>query len=114
MICAICNVLDSIGTMLFALFVVQFPLMVMLVGLLLAYILYNFILAVYFCVKKSRAKIYKRLRNSLYALLTLTMFAFLLFELGSKSSICYPCTPAGKIEGAEYGSITNKQRLHLT
>ena len=43
MICAICNVLDDIHAMLFALFVVLFPLMVMLTGLLIAYILYNFI-----------------------------------------------------------------------
>ena len=109
MICAICNVLDYIGTTLFAWLVVQFPLVIMLTGLLLACILYNLILAVYFCVKKSKTKMYKRLRNSLYALLILAMFAFLLFGVGSKSSICHPCTPTGKVEGAEYKSITNKQ-----
>ena len=52
---------------------------------------------------------YKRLRNSLCALLIFAVFAFLLFEMRSKSSVCYPCTPAGKAGGTEYGSaVTNK------
>lgn len=116
MICAICDVLDSIGTMIFALFVVLFPIMATLTGLLVAYILYNLILAIYFCIKKSRVKMYKRLRNSLCALLIFAVFAFLLFEMRSKSSVCYPCTPAGKAGGTEYGSaVTNKilQRVRV-
>ena len=52
---------------------------------------------------------YKRLRNSLCALLMFLLLAFSFFEVGSKSSVCYPCTPAGKSGGAEYGSVaTNK------
>lgn len=110
MICAICDVLDSIGATLFALFVVLFPVMVTLIGLFVSYILYNLILVIYFCVKKSRAKMYKRLINSLCALLILALFAFLPFEV-SKSSVCYPCTPAGKSGGAEYGSVTTNKIL---